>query len=270
MANASRLSLGAILEPLAHPKPGAVTRVEGQEDKDVFDFTLNHEAVERGSFAACMAAAEGNEDPVAAGLEEYLRAIKEVGLRSNVGLGQALMIVPLASASLGRPDVKELCRRASELVRRSTPRASAAYYRLLRLLAPSHLGRYWGPLPDVSEGEPKVGLGVVLGMVDDVTSQEVVNGYRLTQAVAEIIREKAKEGLESAVVWAYLYLASTVHDSLLARSKGIRASLIAAAEASLAGASLNLAWRSRGWNLGSLLDILSAAVSLLAYEGLKG
>lgn len=270
MANASALSLGAILEPLAHPKPGAVTRVEGQRDKDIFDFALNHEAVERGALVACVKVAEGAEDPIAAGLEEYLRAVKEMRLRANVGLGQALMIIPLASASLGRPDIKGLCRRASELVRRSTPRASEVYYELLRLFTPSHLGRYWGPLPDVSEGRPTVGLGEVLNAVDDITSQEVVNGYRLTQVVAEIMRREAKEGYERALVRAYSYLASAVQDSLLARSKGIRASLIAVAEASLASnfELLDKLWRSRSWNLGSILDVLSAAASLLAYESL--
>ncbi|MGC9112533.1 triphosphoribosyl-dephospho-CoA synthase, partial [Acidilobus sp.] len=263
MVNASALSLGAILEPLAHPKPGAVTRVEGQKDKDIFDFALNHEAVERGALAACVKAAEGAGDPIAAGLEEYLRAVKGMGLRTNVGLGQALMIIPLASASPGRPGTKDLCRAASELVRRSTPRASEAYYELLRLFTPSHLGRYWGPLPDVSEGRPTVGLGEVLKAVDDITSQEVVNGYRLTQAAVEIMRKEVREGYERALVRAYSYLASTVHDSLLARSKGVRASLIATAEASLASnfELLDRMWRSRGWSLGSILDVLSAAAS---------
>jgi len=267
VALGSALSLGALLEPLAHPKPGAVTRVQGQADKGIFDFALHHEAVERGAIRACVSAAEGSEDPIADGLEAYLEALEELGLRTNVGLGQALLIVPLAAASPGRPGVRALCERASELVRRSTPRASAAYYRALAALAPSHLGRYRGPLPDVSQGAPSVGLGEVLGLVDDLVSQEAVNGYRLTLRAYELMRGRLTEGVEEAISGAFLWLASSTPDSLLARSRGARASLIAMAEASLLGAEeLDRAWRSRGWNLGSLLDIVAAAASLISYE----
>ena len=267
VALGSALSLGALLEPLAHPKPGAVTRVQGQADKGIFDFALHHEAVERGAIRACVSAAEGSEDPIADGLEAYLDAVRGLGLRTNVGLGQALLIIPLAAASPGRPSVDDLCRRASELVMRSTPRATAAYYRALAALAPSHLGRYWGPLPDVSQGAPSVGLGGVLGLVDDLVSQEAVNGYRLTLRAYELMRGRLTEGIEEAISGAFLWLASSTPDSLLARSRGTRASLIAMAEASLLGAEeLDRAWRSRGWNLGSLLDIVAAAASLISYE----
>lgn len=265
----SAIAMGALLEPLAHPKLGGVTRVVSQPDKDVFSFAVHHEAVERAVIEACASAEGGGEDPVADGLEEYSRALDELSIRTNVGLGQALLLIPLGAAAVNANGSDELRLRASWLTARSTPRATEEYYALLSRLRPSHLGRYWGPLGDVGEGPPRLGLGEVLSLLDDIVSQEAVNGYRLSAVARDLVLAagSAEEGINAAVV----RLASTVPDTLIARSRGLRASLIGLAEVRLSrGASAQLAtrWAGRGWSPGSILDVVSAGVSLAKFDAI--
>ncbi len=266
------LALGSIIEPLAHPKPGAVTRLLPQADKDVFDFALHSAAVSSALLASCEASASGEPDPVAEGLRAYRLALASLGLTRNVGLGQALITVPLAAAlPISGPRPEEIARAATGIALRSTREASAEYYRLLRLLSPGHLGRYRGPLPDVGSGEPGLGLGELLRAVRwDLVASEVTGGYPVTLRALNLIVIEGGVG-DRQVAEALTLVLAGAGDTLIARRWGLRAYLASRAEvivyAGLHGAHkamelLDRPWRARGWSPGAALDVVAAAIGL--------
>ncbi|MGC9210011.1 MAG: triphosphoribosyl-dephospho-CoA synthase [Acidilobus sp.] len=266
------LAVGSVVEPVAHPKPGAVTRLLGQPDKDVVAFALHSAAVTSAAVASCNASIEGLPDPILVGLRAYRRSLEALGVRVNVGLGQAMMIIPL-SAALARSgkDVRGIASTATGIVLSSSPEAAAEYYEILRLLSPSHLGAYRGPLPDVIGGRPTVGLGQLLRAVRwDLVASELTNGYPLTlRAVADI---SSRGGVsEESVVAALADVLIEAGDTLIARRWGVRAFLASRAEVltyvselgpGRAMALLDPLWRARGWSPGAALDIIAAAVGL--------
>ena len=266
------LGLGAALEPLAHPKPGAVTRLYGQADKDILDFAVHSAAINSALLASCSASASGSPDPIAEGLRAYRLTLWALNIAKNVGLGQALMLIPLAAAlPRAAPAPSEVAREATRIAMLSTQAASAEYYALLRMLGPSHLGRYRGPLPDVSEGEPGVGLGELLRSVRwDLVASEVTGNYPLTLRAVEALSEETG-AWDAKVARALALVLSAAGDTLIARKWGLRAYLASRAEVLVhsrlrgplgAMEALDGAWRPRGWSPGSSLDVVAAAVGL--------
>ncbi|MCI4460545.1 MAG: triphosphoribosyl-dephospho-CoA synthase [Acidilobus sp.] len=268
---APALAAGAVIEPLAHPKPGAVTRLRPQADKDVLTFAVHSVALASALLASCEASASGSPDPIAVGLRAYRASLRRLGLRVNVGLGQALMLIPLSASlptSYGSPEL--MAGRASELIMYSSAEASREYYALLRDLEPSHLGFYRGPLPDFRE-EPRLGLGELLRLVTwDLVASEVTGGYRLTLRALKVI-EGAGGVSEGAIARALAWALAEAGDTLIARKWGLRAYLASRAEVALEASrgdpvraleALDDLWRGRGWSPGAVLDVISAALGL--------
>ncbi|MGC9072462.1 MAG: triphosphoribosyl-dephospho-CoA synthase [Acidilobus sp.] len=266
------IALGSIVEPLAHPKPGAVTRLSAHPDKDIISFALHSSAVSSAALASCEASLRGLGDPILHGLRTYRRSLEGLGLRTNVGLGQALMVVPLSAAlPTSGPCPRSLAAEATRLVLSSSTEASAEYYRAIRVVSPSHLGRYRGSLPDVGGGEPGVGLGELLKSVRwDLVAWELTTGYPLTLKAVEAIGSSG--GVSDAGVSIALAVVLTESgDTLIARKWGVRAYLASRAELITHSRALGPVramelldppWRSRGWSPGSALDVVSAAIGL--------
>ncbi len=276
------IASGMAVEPLVHPKPGAVTRLVGHPDKDVFDFALHGSFSAKCLYEACEASSRrGCTAGVKAGLSCYMSVAEVLGLKGrNVGFGSFMMALPLASA-LGRgaqriPEV--LAVEASRCALSCGGDVGELYLRVLATLSPSHLkGRYEGRAPDVWEPR-RASLREILEAASwDLVHAEILEGYPRSLAASRIILTLMRwEGLdlEESLRWALLWLLSSYGDTLIFSRHGGKAYLKALLEARAAwrlaariGASralewLDAEWRPRGWNPGATLDILATAASL--------
>jgi triphosphoribosyl-dephospho-CoA synthase len=276
------LSLGLRLEPLLHPKPGAVTRIKSHADKNVIDFCVHAFLVEASMLRAFIASEHREEDPLSTGLEEYLNLLKKFNIKKNIALGSALLHIPLASA-LGLfespPEVERLVSVASATAL-SSRRGGEVYYRILEYLRPSHLRKYEGPIPGVGSGYPG-NLAEVLRVTRwDYVHSELLNGYKLSLEALKMIMERAKDAssIEEPALYTLINMLSRYGDTLIMTKYGIRAMERAKKEASIAKylseklgivealEDLDRLWRNRGWNPGAILDILSTAISLYYYD----
>ncbi len=283
-SRAALLATGLHLEPLVHPKPGAVTRLASHSDKNVFSFAAHATLVTPILVEACNAALKGcSGRPLLRGLSLY-KSMVAPRLKSNVALGSFMLVLPLAAASASAPRgrVEHALEATRFALKCSGVEEARLYLEVLSVLGPSHLGRYEGPLPDASRpGEASIDLASLLRGADwDVVHGEIAGGYPRTLEAASIIKGKLGEGegFEEAVLWAILKGLAEWGDTLIYQKYGGRAYLQSIAEASRA---LELArdrgvreavewldslWRPRGWNPGSVLDVIAAALGLLAYH----
>lgn len=283
-SRAALLAAGLHLEPLIHPKPGAVTRLVGHSDKNVFSFAAHASLVTPILIEACRAAKEGcDARPLLRGLSLY-RSIVAPRLRGNVALGSFVLMLPLAAAIPARPrGLVDHTLEATRIALRCTGAEEASLYiEILASLKPSHLGRYEGPLPDASEpGSVETGLAELLrGASWDLVHGEIAGGYPRTLEAASIVESNLAEGIgfEEAVLWAILVGLARWGDTLIYQKYGARAYLQSMLEAARA---LELAerrgvreamewldrqWRPRGWNPGAVLDVTAAALGLLAFH----
>jgi triphosphoribosyl-dephospho-CoA synthetase len=280
---ALRLSAGARVEAVLHPKPGAVTACRPHPDKAVWDFMVHSVALDEALLEACKASTRGAGDPLGEGLARYASSLAALPLpQSNVGLGEALLLTPLAAA-LPRVagsgcEPRRLAGEASRIALSAGPGAAGAYYRLLARLSPSHLGRYEGPVPGVGEGEPR-GLAEVLEAAKwDHVHAELLEAYpRSLWLYERIARRLPRLGLAGAALEALLEALARLGDTLILAKWGTRAYLRARREAAEAllyyrrgvmGLSealewLDGLWRPRRWSPGAVLDLLAAALGLL-------
>ncbi len=287
MARCSRAALlaaGLHLEPLVHPKPGAVTRIEPHSDKDVYSFVLHASLVTPILVETCLTALDGcGARPLRAGLSLYISRVAR-RLRTNIALGSFILLLPLAAASAAEPgDRVNHALEATRIALRCTGVEEARLYlEILSLLRPSHLGRYEGPLPDATRpGEAEISFPDLLAGTDwDIVHSEIVGGYPRTLEAADSIERGLREGLglEDAVLWAILRGLAEWGDTLIYQKYGGRAYLQSMAEAGQAleiarreGARraiewLDSLWRPRGWNPGAVLDVTATALGLLAYH----
>ena len=272
---ASTLATGALIEPIVHPKPGAVTALVGHRDKSIIDYTLQTPALVAALYEACRRASGGF---VAEGLRSYRLWLKRLGIKVNLSLGTVLMLLPLAAAAriAGMPS---FCTATRLLRERTGVEDSVEYYETLRYLAPSHLGKYRGPLPDVSSGaSPPPGLWRVLeaSSVDNV-HWDMINCYPLTRLALSVLNRM--ELNRDAILMALLTILAEAGDTLIMRKYGLRAFKTAIYEARLALGMvrrtgdiagsivfLDKLWRPRGWSPGSTLDIVATAVSVHVYN----
>lgn len=266
------VAMGLLLEPLAHPKPGAVTRCSRHPDKDIVSYAKSLYPALRACEASCRGDCRGF---MARGFKAYRSLISRVA-GTNLNLGSLLLLLPVCRASREEGVVGLLLKRASEEVVACDSRESGVeYYRLLEGLGVSHLGRYEGPLPSVGSGEYPTGLVPVLHHTRwDHVHREVLEGYPLTRTALKIILNGGVG--EESIIEAVLILLAEYGDTLIGRKYGWRAYKRAMHEARVAlsiaqHSGLHLAvswldklWRSRGWNPGSVLDIVALA-SGLAY-----
>jgi len=284
-SRAALLAAGLHLEPLAHPKPGAVTRLAGHGDKDVFSFAAHASLVTPVLVEACRAAAEGgcSGRPLLRGLSLYRRLVAP-RLRGNVAFGSFMLLLPLAAAAARPPGgVGEHAREASRVaVECSGVEEARLYLEILASLKPSHLGSYHGPLPDaLSPGGASVDFaGLLRGARWDLVHREILEGYPRTLEAVSAIRGGLARGssFEEALLHAILWGLARWGDTLIYQKYGGRAYLRAVAEAERALAIaesrgvreamewLDSLWRPRGWNPGAVLDVAAAAVGLLAFH----
>ena len=280
------IASGLVLEPLAHPKPGAVTRLRRHGDKDIFDFAVNAFLIATSMEEACSAATIRCEGSIARGFRAYRRLRVSWRPGVNIALGSLLLYLPVAaSLSTGYWGSVEQLARASRVVADCTGAEEAAeYYRLLEDMRPSHLGEYRGRVPGVGSGEyPESFLEVLESASWDHVHRELLTGYEMTREALGIIRGEAeRRGVEEAVLRALLELLASRGDTLIAAKYGYRAYRLAMEEASeaLRASSrvglrealewLDSQWRPRGWNPGAVLDIVSLAVGLYVAEKIAG
>ncbi len=277
---ASALSWGLVLEPLAHPKPGAVTRIHPHPDKDVYLFM----ASARAGLEACVEAARPPCGGFfARGLRSYMEGSRRLGVATNTQLGSVVLLLPLCAASTVSTSLSSLAASASTLLRSCTGEEDAeAYYRALEAAVPSHLGRYEGPVPGVGSGEyPSSLVAAFEAAAWDLVHREALGGYPATLRAAEVILDRGGPFREEALLAALLHVLVSEGDTLIAAKYGWaaykRALLEARAAAALypddpAGALawLDGLWRPRGWSPGAALDVVAAAAGLAvaALEGL--
>ena len=264
------LAMGAILEPMAHPKPGAVTRCMGHSDKDIFDFAESFQYV----YSACRASAAGDcKGFMARGLKVYLPLARAKG---NIQAGTLMLLLPLCRAA-GETDLyPALLREASRLVVEcDSPESARLYYKLLEEAGVGHLGVYEGPVPGVGSGRYPSGLWEALRAARwDMVHRELLYGYPLVEEAVRVILSRLGAGWEEAILWALLNTLSRHGDTLIAHKYGWMAYKRALFEASL---SLRIAaaegvkraleyldglWRPRGWNPGAALDVVAAATGV--------
>ncbi len=277
------LLMGPKMEPLLHPKPGAVTRLSEHKDKNVVDFCEHTLLIESATIRAFVASKDKVlEDPIAEGLEEYFNLLRKFKVKSNIALGTTLLHVPLAAAlgDLGYPaDPSKLVQRASSLVL-SSERGGKIYYKILELLRPSHLRKYEGPIPAVGEGYPRSFAEVLRSAAWDLVHSELLKGYPLSLKVLSLIDQhlEEKKGIEESALLAMLKILSDHGDTLILTKYGIRAYQKAIADSRIALffaervgikealRELDREWRKRGWNPGAVLDIVSTGISLYYYS----
>jgi len=278
------IASGLVIEPLAHPKPGSVTRLVGHADKDIFDFALNAFIVSASMHEACRASLSRCQGSIAEGFRFY-RGLRRRWKRGvNISLGSILLYMPVASSlSRGFEGARSLLSRASNLVARCTGREEAVeYYKLLEEMRPSHLRSYKGPVPGVGSGEyPSSFLEVLESARWDHVHRELLEGYPLTgKALTIIEREAGDSDIETALLKSLVELLASHGDTLIAAKHGYKAYIAALKEAKTAAKIsekigvrktlewLDSLWRPRGWNPGALLDIISLASGLYIAENI--
>jgi triphosphoribosyl-dephospho-CoA synthase len=278
------LSLGLRLEPLLHPKPGAVTRLMSHTDKSVIDFCVHTLPSEMAMLRGFLASLNGEEDPIYLGLSEYLKVLKSLGITRNIALGSLMLHLPLAVA-LGNfsfpPEPSELAKAATSAVL-SSRMGGKAYYELLRFLKPSHLRRYEGPFVDVSRGDPSSLAEALRAASWDHVHSELLNGYKKSLELLGFIENyHNKADVETRFLHALLFFLAKYGDTLVMEKYGVRAfqrSLDDARWALAYSAKVGIKevleildnlWRGRGWNPGASLDVLSVSISLYYYNILR-
>ncbi|MEM1873548.1 MAG: triphosphoribosyl-dephospho-CoA synthase [Acidilobaceae archaeon] len=272
----SYLSAGLFLEPLLHPKPGAVTLFERHSDKSIWDFAIHASIAQEALLESCRSSAT-HENPVAAGLRAYKRALLALKISKNVALGSLLLLAPLAAALYYLDDgetLESLCSKARSLVfERDSADAAREYYAVLELLRPSHLGVYEGPLPGVGSGRYPESFVEVLRVARwDIVHREILEGYPLVSRTARALAERKFE--QETLLETLLDLLVSEGDTLIATKYGWRAYKVALEEARVAHwlskrlgvfralEWLDSLWRPRGWNPGAVLDVLATAIGL--------
>lgn len=280
----SVLAYGLYLEPVIHPKPGAVTMFRAHSDKSVNEFILNASIAEVALRESCLWGSEGLRSPIARGLRVYRLLVVRAGLKTNVALGSIMLLLPLAvalSRRAGDP-VGLLVREAHSIILRETGVEEAReYYKLLEYFKPSHLGRYEGLIPGVGSGYPTSFVEILRVASWDLIHRELLEGYPITLEAYNLIARSGSLDWD-IVLSTLLELLARHGDTLIASKYGFSAYKRAKLEA---GEALRIAeregvlraiewldelWRPRGWNPGAVLDVIATALSLTLYSSLRG
>ncbi len=276
---------GPRLEPLIHPKPGAVTRIHAHPDKDIVDFMLAVTPLEAAAHATCIEAYTRCKGSIAVGLSLYKSLYRMMGIKTNINIGTLILVLPLAASHglTGSRDPGRLASTASIIVRECTGEEEAKlYYDLLKSTSPSHLGVYKGPLPSVGEEPKGYGFKDIIEYTSwDLVHSELANGYRASLQALEVLK-KSPGSLEDKALHALLYILSEYGDTLVARKYGFRAYKVLRIEARIARTlatrvgvrraveELDRLWRPRGWSPGSALDILATVIGFYILSLIEG
>ncbi|MCE4617447.1 MAG: triphosphoribosyl-dephospho-CoA synthase [Desulfurococcales archaeon] len=271
---------GLFLEPIIHPKPGAVTRLRGHSDKDVVSFVLNNSLVSSVLFDSCMRASRGDLSCIYGNVFKKIAVIYKNEMKTNTSMGSWLLHIPL-TVSLGfygPTNSKALGLGATRLLRSLTTECDThGYYEFLSSIRPSHLGRLIGRFPDAlnaeKDGLPRLWDILVYASSSDIVHAELVRGYsesiRWSKRLAELSRDNTFEDAASRV---FLEMLASTPDTLIRRKFGTRTAVRIMEMAKLVLKNvislddLDRFMRRNGYNAGSLLDILSVSISLFIYQ----
>ncbi len=278
------IAQGLYLEPIMHPKPGAVTLIKSHSDKDVVDFMINSSIAEIALYETCTWRFKNLESPIARGFKVYRFLASRLGLKTNIALGSLTLALPLAAAlssKAGAP-VNEVVREAYHIVINETSSEEAVeYYRLLELFKPSHLGSYSGPIPGVGSGYPRSFIDILKVASWDLVHRELLEGYPITLEAFNMM-VKGGASLVESFLTTLLELLARYGDTLIASKYGFtayRRVKIEALEALRISSRSNIyeavewldkLWRPRGWNPGAVLDVMAVALGLLLYHKVVG
>ena len=271
----SLLALGAMVEPLIHPKPGGVTRKSGWRGMNIYTFAKAQAALHYALEAACLHGCR--EGCLAAAVRSYLSMLRRLGVRENANLGTLILMTPIAcTGPAGDPE--EHLRSAASCARGLGGEDAVLYYKALEAFMPSHLGYYQGPLPAVGSGEyPRSFLEILRGARWDYVHSELLEGYPKTLEAYHYIANRGDSEEEIALL--LLSLLAKYGDTLIGRRHGWRAMLRAMAEARMAlsvalraGVAdairwLRGEWSARGWTPGAVLDIVATALGVYYLYG---
>jgi triphosphoribosyl-dephospho-CoA synthase len=278
------IAQGLYLEPIVHPKPGAVTPLKPHSDKGVVDFIVNASIAEVALYEACTWRSRGLISPIARGLKVYRALASKLGLETNIALGSLILALPLATAlsSKGGAPVGEIAREAHSIVVNETGSEEAVeYYKLLEFFKPSHLGSYSGPVPSVGSGYPNSFTDILKVASWDLVHRELLEGYPVTLEAFNMLVEGEASIVESFLT-TLLELLARHGDTLIASKYGFtsykrvkKEALEALRMSSRDGVYeavewLDSLWRPRGWNPGAILDVMAVALGLLLYNKIRG
>lgn len=209
---AESAQLACLLEVSA-PKPGNVYPFSGFSDIGYEDFLIG--AVKLSNIILT------HLDRIGVG-ELIYRAVAStyVEVKTNVNLGIALLIVPLAKAYLeGSEGLRSSLYRVLDNL---TVEDTVWVYKAMRMVSPGGLGR--SDRADVYE-EPNVTLKEAMIMAKDRDSiaYEYSSGYEISfDTVYPLIKRYREEGMSwsDTIVQAFLELISKIPDTLIARKFG--------------------------------------------------
>ncbi len=278
------VSSGMFIEPLLHPKPGAVTRILGHRDKDVVRFAVHASLAGEILVRGCERSRNfGCRGGISYMLSEYLERVAHK-FKDNIAYGTFFLLAPIASAlgMTSSTSPAKVAAAARDVVEGCTgERESTLHLKILRLISPSHLGRYRGPIPDVFESSSPPPLPRLLRLASwDLVHSEPVKGYPVSLEAFNSIQRMVEEGydLEGASLAALLGILAEWGDTLIYQKFGGRAYILAMREARAAlemsrrlGVMpalvwLDSIWRPRGWNPGAILDILAVGIGFYMLE----
>jgi triphosphoribosyl-dephospho-CoA synthase len=275
----SQLSIGqcaalALVWEATAQKPGNVHRGADFEDLVYPDF-LTVAALTAPVYEAARGRPLG---------DAVLEAVRQARLAtgSNVNLGSALLLAPLAAAPRERP----LAAAVRETLAGLTPKDSQNIYEAIRLAAPGGLGV--ADEHDVAGPAPDDLIAAMRAAADrDLVAAQYANGFAdVLEFVAPALQRAlaAGLGLNDAIVHVHLQVMSQYPDSLIARKCGVEAARVAASRAAkaLAGgapgsdayfdavADLDFWLRSAGHrrNPGTTADLLAAGLFALLRDGI--
>jgi len=142
-------------------------------------------------------------------------------VKTNVNLGIALLLVPLAKAYW--KDSEELRSSLRGVLDSLTVEDSRWVYKAIRMVSPGGIGR--SSIADVSE-EPNITLKEAMEIASerDSIAYEYASDYKISfEIVYPCLKTYKREGMswEDAIVQAYLDLLAEVPDTLIARKYGM-------------------------------------------------
>jgi triphosphoribosyl-dephospho-CoA synthase len=192
-------------------KPGNVTRYYDFEKTTFVDFLLSAAAV-----GPVLETAPGRR--VGETVLEGIRATRQV-VNSNTNLGILLLLAPLAAIPRDEPLQFGL----PQVLDRLDVEDTKAVYEAIRLAEPGGLGQV--AEQDVHM-EPSIGLREAMRLAADrdLIARQYVNNFSdvFNLGVPGILSQlKARQDLESAIVYCHLKFMATYPDSLIARKCGL-------------------------------------------------
>ncbi|NPA48124.1 MAG: apo-citrate lyase phosphoribosyl-dephospho-CoA transferase [Thermococci archaeon] len=276
--------LGPLLEATV-PKPGNVSRFRDFSDLSIYNFLFAETAVMDVYYNV----AAGRIRSVGRAVELAVRRSKEAQ-SANPNFGIVVLSVPLIMAlragngADARRDVSGVLRKASAIVRESTPEDSVSLYRAIRMASPKGLDRDVeydvysdDSLKMLKENDVNLWKLAEMSCGRELVFCEWLNGYRLTGRTVKRLEELFRvRDVEGAVRRAFIELMAEAKDTLIERRAGrdtaerVRemAELVLKGEMTVEELDAFLR-RDERRNPGSLADVMASALSLVILRGYR-